>query len=157
MVTEDTIKVCFCGGESLEYMGYVHRDPRVLLDERTACACNTLCTDAAGPCCNCTCGGKNHGTHRYVQIEYVKGSVPKAVKADQKALDRAAEFLGLVEACEEKIKFQYGPSIAKMEQGVRVDYSTWLEIRNTYRTFLKIQAFKIHSRRVAELKKFLAA
>lgn len=157
MVTDDTIKVCFCGGESLEYMGFVHRDPRVLLDEKTACACNTLCTDAAGPCCNCTCGGKNHGRHRYVQIEYVKGSVPKAVKADQRALDRAAEYLGLVEACEEKIKFKYGTFIVKMDQGIRIDYSTWSEIRSAFRTFQKAKDFKIHSRRVTELKKFLTA
>jgi hypothetical protein len=40
------------------------------------------------------CGGKNHGTHKMVEVIKEVGRAPKAAKGRPKALDRAAQYLG---------------------------------------------------------------
>ncbi len=41
------------------------------------CACDARCTGATGPNCECSCGGKNHGTGRVVEIAVPVARVPQ--------------------------------------------------------------------------------
>lgn len=84
------IKVrCVCDGK-LELMGRVSRKPGLVLDSER-CACDARCTNAPGPCCECQCGGENHGTGRVVPIEIDAGGVPRLVAEDATECRRRAE------------------------------------------------------------------
>lgn len=65
---------CGCNGR-LDYMGEVHRDR--LATESWACPCDARCTNAPGPKCECSCGGKNHGTGIVVRVLKDAGGVPR--------------------------------------------------------------------------------
>jgi hypothetical protein len=40
-------------------------------------ACDDRCTGARGTCCECKCGGRNHGTHRWVKVTVDLGGRPR--------------------------------------------------------------------------------
>jgi hypothetical protein len=80
---------CVCDGK-LELMGRVSRKPGLVLDSER-CACDARCTNAPGPCCECQCGGENHGTGRVVPIEIDAGGVPRLVAEDATECRRRAE------------------------------------------------------------------
>lgn len=67
---------CDCGADRLEWMGRVESDQLVRAEDR--CPCDSRCTTARGPKCNCVCGGANHGANRVVRTEHVDG-VPRIV------------------------------------------------------------------------------
>jgi len=78
-----------CGG-SFSFMGKVERDHLVREEDRTPC--NTLCTHASGPRCDCRCGGENHGTGRIVKVKIING-IPVVDAFDyDKAVKRMVEF-----------------------------------------------------------------
>lgn len=86
---------CVCDG-SMALMGFVgpKNDRLVLTEDR--CPCDERCTHARGPNCDCSCGGKNHGTHAVVEVVVDAGDKPKIViehSAELKA--RAAEYHAL--------------------------------------------------------------
>lgn len=66
---------CDCGG-GLEMMGRVKG--QAVLAARSECPCNSVCTHAKGPNCDCKCGGENHGTGRLIEWEERVGSAPIA-------------------------------------------------------------------------------
>jgi hypothetical protein len=78
-----------CEGRMI-HMGIVHRDRLVREEDRTPC--NQLCTHAAGPRCDCRCGGENHGTGRVTTVT-IEAGVPKlgAYNFD-KAVERMREY-----------------------------------------------------------------
>jgi len=67
---------CTCGGR-VRVMGKVTPTGR-LQGERLEVPCDSRCTNALGPSCDCSCRGQNHGTHRLVVVHYDAGGVPKA-------------------------------------------------------------------------------
>lgn len=80
-----------CDG-TIENMGRVEGDRLVKFEER--CACDGRCTGARGPVCECSCGGKNHGTGRTVIVKIDVGGVPRVKFVDEgKAKAQAAEFV----------------------------------------------------------------
>lgn len=79
--------VCPCGG-STEVMGRV-QGPRLARDV-TESVCDDRCTNAKGPHCSCTCGGKNHGSKAVVTVSYDAGPKPRyELKPDR---GRALEY-----------------------------------------------------------------
>lgn len=88
--------LCACEGK-LELLGRVGRKPGLVLDSER-CACDARCTNAPGPCCECRCGGENHGTGRVVPIEIDAGGVPRVRVEDAAAcVARAAEYRAAME------------------------------------------------------------
>lgn len=84
----DTCAVC--GSKRWDYMGQVVMDKMVKHEELTPC--NTLCTHASGPKCDCRCGGENHGTGRVV-IRRIEKGIPVIPAHDyEKACARRDEF-----------------------------------------------------------------
>lgn len=66
---------CPCGGNVL-CMGRVFRD-RLVRDHQD-CPCDTRCTNASGPNCDCQCGGANHGSGMLVTVTRDAGGIPRA-------------------------------------------------------------------------------
>ena len=84
------MKCGVCGGQ-IENLGRVRGDRLAHIGHR--CPCDDRCTSARGPICNCSCGGKNHGTNRVVRVVVDSGPVPVIHMPDEaKARARAAEF-----------------------------------------------------------------
>lgn len=82
--------LCACGGRS-KVLGKVRRG-RLVIDA-LACPCDGRCTGARGPSCDCSCGGKNHGSGMVVRVTVFDGAIPKASSApNAKALAQAEAF-----------------------------------------------------------------
>jgi len=80
-----------CGRAGWWFMGEVHVDRLVKVEER--CACDDRCTSATGPKCGCKCGGANHGTGRVVTVVLDQGGVPRvATPASDEARRIADEW-----------------------------------------------------------------
>lgn len=65
---------CDCGG-TLSGMGLVKRDR--LTEGYIGTPCDHRCTMAAGPSCDCKCGGENHGSQALVIMTRDLGAVPR--------------------------------------------------------------------------------
>lgn len=152
--TQEQAKECFCGG-LLSFMGYTKRDPKVLLDTSLATPCSTLCTDAAGPCCNCACGGAHHGTGRMVEVERVVGQAPKLKSVNQKSLDRAAEFLALTDYFNEYMTKKFGNPYSDYKVGTFISRDTWIKVHQKRRQFNLVSGYKVHSKRIKGLKELM--
>lgn len=63
-----------CGGP-VEEMGEVYGDRLGVTEHH--CACDYRCTGAAGPRCDCHCGGANHGSGRTVEVVRDVGAAPR--------------------------------------------------------------------------------
>ena len=63
-----------CSGR-MEYLGEVCRDHLVRRELRVPC--DARCTGAAGPHCECQCGGENHGSNRLVEVIVEVGKLPR--------------------------------------------------------------------------------
>jgi hypothetical protein len=68
---------CDCGGE-LDYLGRAKNDRLVV--EGVRVPCDSRCTNARGPKCECGCFGANHGTKALVHVEIDAGGVPTISK-----------------------------------------------------------------------------
>lgn len=65
---------CECGGTA-KSIGRV-KSKRLMFDTRQV-PCDSRCTNAPGPSCDCSCKGHNHGTHRLVDVEVDAGGIPR--------------------------------------------------------------------------------
>lgn len=104
-----------CGGEMAE-MGQVQGDRLAKVEH--LCACDSRCTGAQGPKCDCSCRGANHGTGRVVKVVRDLGPVPiMDVPQTAKASAVAAEWRAALE-----------PAVAAREAILATKRATgWLE------------------------------
>lgn len=63
----------------------------------TRCKCDARCTNAKGPNCDCSCGGKNHGSGMLTTISFSGANIAEVkptvnINATDKALAIAKEF-----------------------------------------------------------------
>lgn len=96
-----TSLACDCGSHRIGYMGRVGVDGSVRrIEDR--CACDSRCTHAGGPKCNCQCGGANHGTGRTVRVVIDNTAAAIAPQADleQRRAQRAEFIAARAEAAE---------------------------------------------------------
>jgi hypothetical protein len=81
-----------CAGP-IEIMGRVDGSTSHL---ESRCKCDARCTNAKGPNCDCSCGGKNHGSGMLVTIDLnllMHGQAAIVnINASEKALAAAKEF-----------------------------------------------------------------
>lgn len=67
--------VCgICNGK-IEAMGKVQQERLANTENRWPC--DNRCTSAIGPNCDCSCGGKNHGSNMIVEVTVDAGGIPK--------------------------------------------------------------------------------
>lgn len=93
-----------CDG-NLEYLGETKGDH--LTQVQYLCPCDSRCTNAPGPNCDCRCGGENHGTGRLVAVEVDAGGVPR-LKVTPEARKVADEFIALRDTVWDAYDAKYG-------------------------------------------------
>jgi hypothetical protein len=87
---------CDCGSQRVAYMGRVGPDGAVGYTEER-CACDSRCTSARGPICNCSCGGANHGTGATVRVRIDNTAATIEPQADLP--ERLAALTAFRDAC----------------------------------------------------------
>lgn len=138
--------VCECGGR-MQLMGRVGRDRKTLTAEINRCPCDSRCTHATGPNCECSCGGANHGTGRIVTIRVNAGGLPEASSPDKAV---AEEFRAAVKAAQERI-LQL-PFIEDFTAGRWIsDRGAWERITNERRKLNTARKYVTHKRRMKAL------
>jgi hypothetical protein len=118
----------------------------------TACACDERCTNASGPNCDCSCGGKNHGTRKTVQVEIYMGKVKILSQVDAKSLARAAEFRQAKKEAEERFNLVHGQNAESIRQGVWIDRSIYFKTLSARKELNKAIGLKVHKTRIDRLK-----
>lgn len=139
---------CTCGG-IYTHMGRVERQ-RLVKDE-LRCACDARCTHAAGPTCECSCGGVNHGKGVVVAVTVDKGGVPQIKPVDTKALKVAEEFREAVEETKKALGWAF-EVIQLKNQGVWVEYDKFCSMISVMKKFRTAQGYQTHKRRMAALQ-----
>ena len=154
MVSEerlDNSAECFCGG-LLSYMGKVKQDGHVH-HEYDATPCNTLCTDATGPNCNCSCGGKNHGVQRRADIrrDEDRGVAILTPPHKEKASAVATEYRAAKESAWQRLVAKWGTDL---------DTAAWIDDRSRWEAIMNDKAalrharnMKVHAARMKALAK----
>lgn len=141
---ERTINECDCGGRVF-YMGQVHGDKYVKVEDRSAC--DGRCTHACGPVCDCKCGGANHGTGKVVQTVVAEGIV-KAVGLSEDDIKRAETYRKLRDYAQNLYDTKYGNADTSKGQ----DFMMKIRLG---RRLQKINELKVYTRRNNELITFI--
>lgn len=139
----DTCAVC--GSTKWLYMGHVRQDHLIKEEERVPC--NTLCTHASGPICNCRCGGHNHGTGRVV-VRVIEKNIPTIPAHDfDKACVRRDEYRPLRKEIE-----SYLDEVRRVSRSYQQSYearrAAW-RVLDRYKKLIKLQS---HFHRVKHAK-----
>jgi hypothetical protein len=122
---------CDCGGE-LDYLGHAKNNRLVI--EGVRVPCDSRCTNAIGPKCECGCFGANHGTRALVHVEVDAGGVPTISKpADLPARLGIAEVF---RARYERAREGYDRKVGTLTGADPVGWQIREQIRNArkYRT-----------------------
>ena len=147
---------CDCGS-SARHMGRVAAD-RLERDE-VHCACDSRCTSATGPKCNCQCRGENHGTGRVVAIVVDAGGIPVASPTGNlpARLEIKREYFAARQSASDRIKAAHGDAITSINAGLWVaDRAKWDAARAARMTYLKASRTASHKSRIAALAKICA-
>ncbi len=146
---------CACGG-SLEYLGEVRDDGRAI-ETAELSICDDRCTSARGISCRCQCGGKNHGTHLTVMVEYDNG---KAIvrPVDARAIERANEYRSAIDQARAAIDSCFGAETvdAYLRNRWIADKSIWNNIRLSFSAWHKAQSMKSQNGRMNALKNVIS-
>ena len=141
---ERKIDECDCGGQVF-YMGQVHGDQYVKMEDRSAC--DGRCTDACGPSCDCKCGGANHGTGKMVQTVVANGKI-KVVDLSEQDIQRAEVYRKLRNYAEMLYTTKFAVDTGK-------DHNLWrLKIQNR-RELDRINKLKVYAKRNQDLITFI--
>lgn len=153
-LTKDSLECAGCGGK-IEYMGRVAPKWNRLFTVETRCACDGRCTGALGPCCDCSCGGVNHGTGAVVKIVRDLGAVPKLSARDADAQYAAAvEYRRAVEAAKGRMEAEFGALLDDYREGRRIiSYETYSEIRRAYADIAHAKGLRSRAGRIKALAK----
>lgn len=152
---------CDCGGgkwgeegrSSCEWMGKVEGNYVIAVENR--CPCDSRCTHAMGPQCDCVCGGMNHGTHALVPVVTNMQGIPKIVSTDlQDRLIAVAEFEEL--AAEAKKVVDADPGVIAIRKRVWIkDRAEWERANNLMLAIPKARRLKTMAGRMKALGKLV--
>lgn len=96
--------VCACQGK-YRFMGEVFLS-RIVHKHETP-ICDGRCTHAAGPTCDCQCGGVNHGTGLTVTVIRDAGGIPRVSPPDPQAIQRGIDWRLLKQTAREAFQWKY--------------------------------------------------
>jgi hypothetical protein len=147
LYAQNTAPKCECGGSN-DIMGRVgSKDRFTALSLR--CPCDSRCTHATGPNCECSCGGANHGTTRVVCVKVDAGGVPRTQGAN---LAAAQEFRAAVDAARSRLARL--PFAEQFAAGQFIpDRTAWEQLRAAHAGFAAARKYLTHSRRLRALAK----
>lgn len=157
-----------CGTDLVpEHMGQLFGDHLSRLDGAEA-ACDSSCTHARGPKCECPCGGTNHGVGILADIE-VRSDQGKASarfraapKSAGQAVARRAEWLALlaeVEAAVAPLKLRRDALLNRKHAGAWLsseEFSALCDLKRDLARACAIADLKTHSGRVKAARTLLS-
>lgn len=103
-----------CSG-SIEIMGAVRQER--LVKTAIRCPCDARCTFAAGPNCDCSCGGKNHGSQITVSVAMDVGGIPRISPANPEKARRVSQEWEAAQAALAARIARHFPEYAMMKAG----------------------------------------
>lgn len=136
-----------CNGQ-IEIMGRVYRDERLVTDS-SRCPCDTRCTSAKGPNCDCSCGGKNHGSNLLVQVVVDAGPIPVVTMPaglSAAAQQRAADFKAALERAEAMLA-----TLTERKRGSFLSAADFNRMDKVDRTIRKAKKGRTHTGRMKML------
>lgn len=145
--SERKVDLCDCNG-SVTFMGQVQGNRYVKHEDRSPC--DGRCTHAAGPMCDCTCQGANHGTGKVVQV-VVKEGLVKAQGLSEQDIERAIVFRKLRDHAESMFASKHKDSIEKRKQGQWLEREVYLAMHRDRQALDKAIAMKVYDRRTKAL------
>jgi hypothetical protein len=151
---------CDCGGTTFEWMGRVEGDKSVKEEER--CKCNSLCTFAAGPNCDCSCLGKNHGIGMlaFETVDVVTGKVRFTAKVKDKNKDHAIWFRSKIAAKADLSLYGKLAAVKKANQeGQRIEWDTYrmvARVESLFREFQKARTVKKRNKIITQIEAITA-
>lgn len=146
--TEAKVDVCACGGK-VECMGKVFGASFVRTEER--CACDKRCTHAAGPSCDCACGGVNHGTGKMVEVVLESGKLV-AKGANLKVAEEWRAMKAEVDAAFQK---RWGGVDEAKAAGEFVSRELWDGWFRARKAMAAAKSGKVHKTRMANAVRFV--
>lgn len=136
---------CECGGVNKVIGRVGSRDRFTAMSLR--CPCDSRCTNAPGPNCECSCGGANHGTRRLVCVKVDAGGIPRTQGAN---IEAANEYRAAKEAAKQRLAAL--PFAEDFAAGKFIpDRSAWEHIRFERAKYAKAKALKSHASRLKAL------
>lgn len=114
--------------------------------------CDARCTNARGPSCDCSCGGRNHGSQLLVSVEHDLGAVPRVRPVDaDRARAHAAEFRAARDHARAEIEGRF-PQLAQKARGDRVlDWTRFLEGKRLMGRLHEAADLRVHGMRMKRL------
>lgn len=135
-----------CKGQ-IESMGKVERDR--LTHTHLGSPCDASCTHARGPRCDCSCGGKNHGSRLVVKIIHDAGPVPIVPMPNpEKAKRIAAEYHDARTSALARLD----TLLALKRRGVFLPETDFRRLREIQRALAKAHAARTHNARIKTLR-----
>ena len=145
------LRCAACNGQ-IESMGRVHLDRLVHVEHR--CACDSRCQSARGPHCDCSCGGKNHGSTVLVTIVHDAGGIPRVqMMKPEKARQIAREYHDAIEA----VLAVTDALRARRRAGEFLPRADFDRLLNASRTLGKARKARSHASRMKALRAIVPA
>lgn len=149
---------CECGacGGRIEYTGEVERDR--LQKTAFTVPCDSRCTNAFGPRCDCQCGGANHGSHRVVEVVVEVGKVPRLIVPED-AKVKGEAYRALVQAVQNALQTRYGRVFQAKRNGEYLNVADWflyVEGQRLQNRIHEAREFRSHVARNKKLNAILA-
>lgn len=146
--------LCACGAtEPMDCMGRV-TTPGYISQDALQVPCNSRCTFATGPHCDCPCNGENHGTGRLVEITKPAEGQPRVKAVDQKALAVAQAFRAAQAQAKAALEAKYRAIIeAKQTRWLSPhEFQQYLGAAQAYRAYHAARKGLIQKTRLAKLE-----
>lgn len=148
--------LCDLCEKPMQFMGQVLGQRLVRKELLTPC--DSRCTNAPGPNCDCQCGGENHGTQRLVEVYRDVSGVPKIRPPDAAAAKRREEYLAAKKEANERIKELFGEeAIAKFKAREFIPGQKYWDMRAVQDEYHHATGLKSHQGRLKALQKVAAA
>ena len=142
---------CVCGGR-LEYLGPVQHDR--WMREELRPRCDGRCLSAKGPCCDCQCGGANHGVGiaGYVVARKPGGAAVVRPVDPETAVARAQEYRQARQEVLDALAARYGQAWERFSQRMYVHGPVYWEMVQWDRELRAACALLTHSNRIRKLR-----
>ena len=139
-----------CGGR-MEHMGQVGADPHRLVKVGERSPCDDRCTMAAGPSCECKCGGENHGSHLLVVVTRDAGDRPTVTPMRDLARHRlmGEAYRALRETVRGRLEARYGAAMRAKRAGYvdPVTFRQYCEGKRAFEVFWSAVGMRSHAGR----------
>lgn len=155
---EDRLRCGVCGGLE-EYMGQAGKQPGRLTRTSVESVCDDRCTSARGPHCECRCGGRNHGSGRWVLVTRDVGKAPTVTPRSGRevatAKARADEYRAAYSAARARLGWVWGLADRKQagEHLSDAEFRRYLDGRRHVRALHAAVDARTHKGRLAKLAK----